>query len=133
MGKSGGTFANLKWPFMFGLGGTIGSGRQLMPWVHLDDTVGIYEHAIENETVHGILNAIAPGIVTNYELTKALGRAMHRPTVFGVPSFVIRMMLHRERAMMLLEGTNVVPRRTIESGYEFKYPDIESATAELVQ
>lgn len=133
LGKTGGTFALMKWPFWFGVGGTLGLGRQLFPWVHVNDTVGIFEHAIECETAHGILNAVSPGIVTNYEFTKALGSAMRRPTIFGIPDFLIRCTLHQERANMLLEGVKVVPKRTLESGYKFRYPDVESAITELIQ
>ena len=133
LGRGGGSFEQMKWPFWFGLGGTIGSGDQLFPWIHVDDTVGIIEHVIQSDTTQGILNAVAPGIVTNHEFTKALGGAMRRPTIFGIPAFVFQCLLHQERATMLLQGVNVAPKRTLESGYTFKYPDIKSAIAELIQ
>jgi uncharacterized protein (TIGR01777 family) len=133
LGKNGGSFAQMKRPFQFGLGGTIGSGNQMFPWIHVDDTVGIIKHAIEFDNTQGILNAVAPGIVTNHEFTKVLGGALKRPTIFGIPEFVIHCLLHQERAKMLLQGVNVTPKRTIESGYKFKYPDIESAVAALIQ
>ena len=132
LGKSDGFFSNIKFSFSFGLGGVIGSGNQAFPWIHQDDMVQLIGHAIANDHVNGILNAVAPDSTTNFSFTKAVGRAMCRPTIFWVPEFVVRSMLHRERAEMLLQVPNVVPKRTLELGYVFKYSDIESAIADLI-
>lgn len=132
LGKKGGAMNQMQWPFYFGVGGIIGSGQQYFPWIHIDDIAGIFLHAIENQTVTGVLNGIAPQPVTNHRFTKALGGAMWRPTVFPLPRFVVRAVFGDERAVMLLEGQKVLPRRTLESGYQFQYHDIDSALKEIV-
>ena len=120
------------WPFWFGVGGVIGSGSQYFPWIHVDDLAGIFVHAIENDHVTGILNGVSPKIVTNHSFTKAFGRALCRPTIFPLPGFVVNGMFGQERGIMLLEGQNVVPKRTIDSGYKFKYETIDEALEQVV-
>nr|XP_054748602.1 epimerase family protein SDR39U1-like [Lytechinus pictus] len=132
LGKTGGAMGQMKWPFYFGVGGVIGSGQQFFPWIHIDDIAGIFLHAIENEDVTGVLNGIAPKPVTNHGFTKALGAAMWRPTIFPLPGFVVKGVFGDERAVMLLEGQKVLPKRTLDSGYKFRYPDINSALKEVV-
>ncbi|XP_030831872.1 epimerase family protein SDR39U1 [Strongylocentrotus purpuratus] len=132
LGKTGGAMSQMKWPFYFGVGGIIGSGQQYFPWIHIDDIAGIFVHAIENESISGVLNGIAPNPVTNHGFTKALGAAMWRPTLFPLPGFVVKGIFGDERAVMLLEGQKVLPKRTLESGFNFRYPDINSALKEVV-
>ena len=124
--------AQMQWPFYFGLGGIIGSGQQYFPWIHIDDIAGIFIHAIENSHVSGVLNGIAPQPITNYKFTKALGSALWRPTLFPLPGFIVRGIFGNERAEMLLEGQKVVPKKTLDSGYKFSYPDIYSAVEQIV-
>ncbi|XP_070574776.1 epimerase family protein SDR39U1-like [Ptychodera flava] len=132
LGKDGGAMQQMIWPFWFGVGGKIGSGRQYFPWIHISDIAGIFVHALESEDVVGVLNGVAPGTVTNSGFTKALGSALWRPTVFPLPGFVVNTMFGSERGVMLLDGQKVIPKRTLESGYQFEYPDIDAAMKNIV-
>lgn len=129
LGSDGGALAKMLPPFKMGAGGIIGDGKQWFPWVHVDDAVGVYLLAIDG--ADGALNATAPNPVTNAEFTKALGEAIHRPTFLPVPTFALRAMLG-EGADALLNGQRVLPKRTLELGYTFKYPTIDAALAEAV-
>lgn len=124
-------------PFWLGLGGTLGSGRQPFPWIHVSDLAGIIVHALENPAdalslSPQVLNGVAPALTTNYEFTKELGRVMSRPTVFPVPAFVMNALLGSERAVILTQGQKVIPKRTQEAGFQYKYPDLTSALKEIV-
>lgn len=132
LGKDGGAMQSMIWPFWFGVGGIMGSGKQLFPWIHIDDLAGIFAHAIENENVNGVLNGVAPSIATNHGFTKAMGAAMCRPTVLPLPGFVVNTMFGGERGKMLLEGQNVVPKRTLESGYQYKFDNIDNALTDIM-
>ncbi|XP_072024417.1 epimerase family protein SDR39U1-like [Amphiura filiformis] len=132
LGKDGGAIQQMIWPFWFGVGGVIGSGTQYFPWIHVDDLSGIFTHAIENDDVTGVLNGVSPKIVTNHGFTKAFGRALCRPTIFPLPGFVVNAMFGPDRGVMLLEGQNVKPKRTLESGYKYRYDDIDEALKEIV-
>jgi uncharacterized protein (TIGR01777 family) len=129
LGRDGGALAKMLPPFRLGLGGRLGSGEQWMSWVHLDDVVGIYLHAIDG--VSGVLNATAPEPVTNADFTRSLGAILHRPTPFPVPKLALRM-LFGEGAMMLSEGQRVLPQRTLETGYRFRYARLEAALRDLI-
>ncbi|KAK1152019.1 epimerase family protein SDR39U1 [Acipenser oxyrinchus oxyrinchus] len=134
LGKDGGAIQQMIWPFWLGLGGTLGSGCQPFPWIHVADVAGIITHALESGTgvVSGVLNGVAPADDTNATFTRALGSALRRPTLFPVPAFVVNTLLGRERAVILLQGQRVIPKRTLESGYVFKYPDLQSALKNIV-
>jgi uncharacterized protein len=129
LGAGGGALAKILPPFRMGLGGIVGSGRQWLSWIHVDDLVGIYLHAID--AADGQLNATAPNPVTNAELTRALGMALHRPTVLPAPTIALRVMLG-EGAQILLTGQRVLPKRTRELGYRFKFERLEDALANLL-
>ena len=101
-----------------------------MPWIHIDDIVGIFRHAIE-APVNGALNGVAPGVVTNADFTAALGRVLHRPTVLPVPGFALKLMFG-EMAEVMLSSQRVLPQATGESGYRFVYPEIGAALASLL-
>ncbi|XP_033115731.1 epimerase family protein SDR39U1-like [Anneissia japonica] len=132
LGKDGGAIQQMKLPFLIGVGGVIGSGDQFFPWIHVDDAAGIFVHAVENNQVKGILNGTAPGVTTNRDFTKAYASALWRPSIFPVPGFVIKMMVGSERASLVLEGQNVQPKRTLDSGYEFKYTNLADALKNIV-
>jgi uncharacterized protein (TIGR01777 family) len=116
-------------PFKLGLGGPFGSGNQYLPWIHIEDLVSLGEHAINKDNISGVLNGVAPDIVTNAQFAQELGRALHRPAIIPMPAFVIRFMFG-ERALLLLEGQKVIPKRTIASGFTWEYPTLKSALAE---
>jgi uncharacterized protein len=125
----GGALEQMLAPFRLGAGGIIGSGRQWLSWVHVDDVVGVYLMAIDG--VSGVLNATAPNPVTNEDFTRALGRAVHRPTIFPTPTFALRLLLG-EGADMLLSGQRVLPRRTQAEGYVYQFTEIDEALAKAV-
>jgi uncharacterized protein len=131
LGPFGGALAQMLPIFKLGLGGRIGDGRQWMPWIHRDDLAGVFLHAADKVDLRGALNGTAPTPVRNADFTTALGAALKRPTVFPVPAFALRV-LFGESAEILTTGQKVLPRRTLESGFTFKYQDVASALKDVV-
>ncbi|MEZ4503991.1 MAG: TIGR01777 family oxidoreductase [Dehalococcoidia bacterium] len=118
----------LAMPFKMGVGGTIGDGKQWFSWVSLEDELGVIEHALNDESVSGPINATSPNPVTNKEFTKALGSVLHRPTLLPLPAFMLRLVFGRGRAEeTLLASQRVHPARAQSSGYRFAEPTIEGA------
>lgn len=133
LGRGGGAIGHMLLPFSLGLGGPIGSGHQFFPWIHLQDLAGILVHALEARHVQGVLNGVAPAsTTTNAEFAQALGAALGRPAFIPLPSAVVRAVFGRERAIMLLEGQKVVPRRTLAAGYQYSFPELQGALKEVV-
>ena len=118
-------------PFKLGVGGPVGGGRQYIPWVHLDDVVGMYLQAVDDERWSGPINVVAPGAVTNREFSRALGRALHRPAVAPVPALALKL-LYGEMSQIVLTGVRMVPRRAQELGYSFRRPEVDAALAATV-
>ncbi len=128
LSKEGGALARMLTPFRLGLGGRIGSGRQYMSWISITDEVGAILHAIDTETLHGPLDATGPKPVTNAEFTKALGAAVHRPTVLPTPLTPLKVLYGAELVQrVLVEGQRVLPRALEASGYAFTHPTLEAA------
>ncbi len=125
--KRGGALKEMLTPFRMGVGGVLGSGRQYMSWIALDDTVPAILHLLENQTVSGPVNVVAPNPCTNRDFTKALGSALHRPTILPVPPFALRMLFGEMADEALLASARVLPARLQESGFRFNHPDVESA------
>ncbi len=123
---AGGALAKMLPPFKLGAGGPVASGKQYMPWIHVDDVVGIYLRALDDASFSGPVNASAPEPVTNREFSKALGRALRRPAFAPVPKLALRA-LYGEVAEIIVEGQRAVPARALELGYEFKHPDLDEA------
>ncbi|HEX8119819.1 MAG TPA: TIGR01777 family oxidoreductase [Solirubrobacteraceae bacterium] len=113
-------------PFKLGVGGPVAGGRQYIPWVHLDDVVGMYLAAIDDERWSGPVNVVAPGAVSNRDFSKALGRALHRPALAPVPGAALKL-LYGEMSQIVLTGVNMVPRRAQELGYAFRHPQVQEA------
>ncbi|HEX3463634.1 MAG TPA: TIGR01777 family oxidoreductase [Candidatus Elarobacter sp.] len=130
LGTGGGILGKLLPVFRLGLGGVIASGEQWSSWIHADDEVGIYLHAIDGRA-DGVLNAAAPNPVTNRQFTRALARTLRRPAFLPVPAFAGRL-LFGEGALMLNEGQRVVPERTLATGYVFRHPDLDEALSSLL-
>jgi hypothetical protein len=128
LAREGGALPRLLLPFRLGLGGRLGSGRQWFPWIHADDVVGLILHALRDSSLEGAVNATAPEPVRNAELTRALGRALGRPTLLPVPAVALRAALG-ELAEELLASRRVVPRRALAAGFRFSYADLASALA----
>ena len=127
LSKNGGALATMLTPFKLGVGGVVGSGKQWMSWVSLDDVVGIINFVLENEEIHGPVNAVAPNPVTNAEFTKALGKELYRPTILPLPEFAVKLVFGEMGDALLLDSTRVVPKRLLEAGYEFKFTDLQPA------
>ncbi|MBI3952227.1 MAG: TIGR01777 family protein [Acidobacteria bacterium] len=130
--RDGGALQQMLPPFRLGLGGPLGNGRQWMPWIHRDDTVGLILHALENEKVSGPVNGTAPEPVRNIEFTKTLGRVLNRPTFLAAPEFVLKLLLG-EFADVLLASPRVLPARAQAAGYAFKYSTLEPALRACLQ
>src|SRR5215813_5583284 len=130
LAKQGGALPKMAMPFRFGVGGKLGSGKQWMSWIALEDVVGILKRAISDAAIFGPVNVVAPEPVTNAEFTKELARAQHRPAIFPVPPFALRLALGREMADALLTGSQrVIPRKLLALNYSFQFPDLASALA----
>jgi uncharacterized protein (TIGR01777 family) len=127
LSAAGGVLQRMLLPFRMGLGGRIGSGRQYVSWIALDDLVGVIVHALTCDTLAGPVNAVAPHPVTNREFTRTLGRVLRRPTVFRVPAWVARLTFGEMADALLLASARVQPARLAASGYAFRYPELEGA------
>ncbi|XP_058285495.1 epimerase family protein SDR39U1 isoform X3 [Hylobates moloch] len=132
LGRGGGAIGHMLLPFRLGLGGPIGSGYQFFPWIHIGDLAGILTHALEANHVHGVLNGVAPSSATNAEFAQTLGAALGRRAFIPLPSTVVQAVFGRERAIMLLEGQKVIPRRTLATGYQYSFPELGAALKEIV-
>jgi uncharacterized protein (TIGR01777 family) len=133
IGRVRGFLPIIRLPFCVGLGAVIGHGNQPFPWIHVDDMVGLLLHVIDQRKLTGLFNAVSPGIVTNRQFTESFASHLHRPIVWSIPAWLVKWIVGPERASILLEGQNVKPKRTIESGFEFSYEDIDSALDDLVR
>jgi len=133
LSPDGGALKEMLFPFKMGVGGRVGSGKQWMSWVALDDVIGAIFFALENQSLKGPVNLVAPNPVTNAEFTKALGEAVHRPTVFPVPAFVIKLAFGEMGEVLLLSGQRVVPAKLLASGYKFQQTDVASALQSMLR
>ncbi len=127
LSPTGGALAKLLLPFKLGLGGILGSGKQYMSWIALDDVVGAVNHALVTDTLRGPVNAVAPFPVTNGEFTRTLGRVLGRPTVFPVPAFAARLAFGEMADELLLASTRVEPKRLLATQYTFRCPELDGA------
>jgi uncharacterized protein (TIGR01777 family) len=123
----GGALAKMLPPFRAGLGGKIGSGKQWMSWIELDDVVGALKFALTNEALSGPVNFVAPNPVTNAEFTNTLGKVLSRPTLIPIPAFGVRLLFGEMGEALLLAGQRVAPKRLMTEGYQFQYPQLEEA------
>lgn len=129
LGRDGGALAKLVPVFKLGVGGRLGSGKQWMPWVHVQDVARLFLFAAENE-VSGVLNGVAPNPVTNKEFTSALASAVHRPALFPVPGFALQLVAG-ELGKHMLDSARVVPTATQRAGFQFDFPDVRGALADV--
>ena len=132
LSPDGGALAKMLTPFRLGGGGVIGSGRQEMSWIALDDLVGVICHALDCDELSGPVNAVSPHPVTNREFTKTLGRVLRRPTILPMPAFAARLAFGEMADALLLSSSRVVPARLQQTGYEYQYPDLEPALRHLL-
>jgi uncharacterized protein len=133
IGRARGFLPIIRLPFCLGIGAGIGSGTQMFPWVHIDDMVGVLLHVIDHRQARGRYNAVSPGIVDNATFIKSFAAKLGRPVVWSVPEWLVRFIVGDERSSILLRGQLVRPKRTLEAGYVFQYPDLDRALSNLVQ
>lgn len=131
LGQGGGSLAKMLPAFRMGMGGPLGKGKHWFPWIHLDDMANIYAWLLKTERVSGVFNASAPNPVINADFTKALGKALNRPTFFPMPEKVLKL-LFGEMAELLLVSDKMLPQRLIEEGFKFAYPNLDAALAAIV-
>jgi uncharacterized protein (TIGR01777 family) len=123
---SGGALAKMLPPFKAGVGGPVAGGRQWMPWIHVDDLVGLYLAALDREDWSGPINGTAPTPVANKDFSKALGRALRRPALAPVPALALRA-LYGEMAEIVTTGQRAVPQRALALGHAYAHPDLDEA------
>jgi len=127
----GGALGKMLLPFKLGVGGTIGDGKQAFSFIHILDLLNAYRFVLENDTLEGIFNLTAPKPTSNYQLTKALGKYLHRPTFLPVPAFMLNI-IFSEGAKVLTDGQSALPTKLLENGFVFEYEDIEKTIKNLV-
>jgi uncharacterized protein (TIGR01777 family) len=132
LGAAGGALAAMRTPFKAGVGGRVGSGKQYMSWIALDDVVGAVEHALVTASLRGPVNVVSPNPARNTEFTKALGRVLSRPTIFPLPAFVVKLAFGQMGEELLLGSQRVDSGKLTASGYKFHYPELESALRRAV-
>ena len=131
LAKEGGALSKMKLPFKMGIGGPIGSGKQYIPWIHIDDMVNAILWLLDNENLHGPFNMVSPWAVRNEQFAAMLGHAMHRPAFMRTPASAIKMMMG-ESAVLVLGGQHVLPKRLEASGFGFRWYQLDEALADVV-
>ena len=132
LSAKGGALAKMLFPFKIGLGGILGNGKQYISWITIDDVVGIINHIINNEDLHGPINLVSPNPVTNHCFTKELGKILNRPTILPLPTFLVRIIFGEMGKELLLTSTKVIPGKLQRSGYSFKDPTLDIALKNLL-
>ena len=132
LSPAGGPLAKMLTPFRLGLGGVVGTGKQYMSWIALDDALGAIHHALSTEALQGAVNVVAPQAVTNQAFTTTLGKVLRRPTRLPLPAFAARLLFGEMADALLLASTRVAPVRLVASGYTFHYPALEEALQHLL-
>lgn len=130
---NGGALKKMLPPFRMGVGGKVGSGKQWMSWIALDDVIGGMNFTLTNDSLRGPVNFVAPNPVTNAEFTKTLGKALSRPTLLPIPAFGVRLAFGEMGEALLLGGQRVQPEELKKSGYEFKYAELAPALEQILQ
>ena len=131
LGRGGGALAQMLLPFRLGVGGRLGTGKQWMSWIALDDLVSLIEFAMTSAELSGPVNAVAPNPVTNAAFTRELAAALHRPAIVPVPAFALRM-LFGEMSQVLLEGQRVIPQAALRAGFQFQFAELSQALRQAI-
>ena len=131
LGRRGGMVQQILPPFYLGLGGRMGPGDQVMPWVHVKDVAGLMAHCVTNKDCAGVYNTVAPEVITNNTFVKAFAGELNRPAIFPLPEFVWRTIFGEERANMICQSQTVLPKRALQAGYNFAFPTIKDACEEF--
>ncbi|MCU5772787.1 TIGR01777 family oxidoreductase [Erwiniaceae bacterium BAC15a-03b] len=131
LAKHGGALAKMKLPFKLGIGGPLGSGKQYMPWIHLDDMLNAILWLLDNPQLRGPFNMVSPYAVRNEQFAATLGHVMHRPAFMRTPASAIKLMMG-ESAVLVLGGQHVLPKRLEESGFGFRWFELDRALADVI-
>lgn len=131
LSQEDGALKKMLLPFKLFIGGPLGNGKQWFPWIHIDDIVGIYCHALENQKLNGALNAASPNICTMKEFARTLGKVLHRPALFPVPEFALKIAIG-EAGKVVLMSQRVDVKKILESGYKFRFEKLEEALRNLL-
>lgn len=132
LADKGGTLTLLALPHKLFVGGPLGSGKQYMPWIHIDDEVGVLRFLIEDEAASGPFNLVAPNPVTNKEMSNTLGKVLGRPSLLPTPAFILKTLLG-EMSLLVVEGQRAVPEKLQQAGYDFHFPNLEGALRDLLK
>jgi len=132
LSRAGGMMEKMMTPFKMGLGGKVGSGKQYISWVAIEDVIAAIKLALKDESIRGPLNIVSPNPVTNEQFTKALGEALSRPTVMAMPAFAARLAFGEMADEMLLVSQRVVPQRLKDAGFQFQYPNLRETLRSLL-
>jgi hypothetical protein len=127
LSPKGGALAKMLPVFKLGLGGKVGSGRQIMSWIALDEIPRIILYLINQDSIGGPVNVVSPRPVSNTEFTRILAKVLSRPAIIPLPAFMVKIMFGKMGEDLLLGGANVTPKKLEEQGYAFAYPDLEKA------
>ncbi|MEZ2686353.1 TIGR01777 family oxidoreductase [Proteus vulgaris] len=127
----GGALPKMSKPFKLGLGGKLGSGKQYMPWIHIDDMISAIIFLLKTQDAKGAFNLTAPNPVQNKEFTRLLGKAFNRPALMTVPESVLRLVMG-ESATLILGGQQAIPEKLLNAGFEFRYPHLEEALKDII-
>ncbi len=130
--KDGGIMGSMLRPFKLGLGGKVGSGKQVISWVAMDDAVAAINFILHDESLRGPINVVAPHPVTNEEFTRTLGRVLSRPTFMAMPAFAARLAFGEMADEMMLSSTRVAAQVLNEAGFKFQYPELEGAVRAML-
>jgi uncharacterized protein (TIGR01777 family) len=130
--RRGGALERMLTPFRLGLGGRVGSGKQWLSWVALDDSVAGFRHALESDLA-GPINLASPNPVQNAQFVKALGRALHRPAVLPLPAFALKAVFGEMGEAALLDGQRTLPARLLDAGFAFRYPELDAALGRALE
>jgi uncharacterized protein (TIGR01777 family) len=133
LGAQGGVMSRLIPPFRFFVGGHPGSGRQWLPWVHIDDVIGVVRFLVESADCNGPFNVTVPEPIVSKVFYHQLGKMMHRPAVFPMPAFALKLVLGEMATELLLPSTRVIPKKLLDDGYEFKFRDPAAAFSDILK
>ncbi len=133
MAANGGALAAMRTPFRLGLGGRLGSGRQWSSWVSVDDVVGAIQHVLNHDTLQGPVNTVSPNPVTNAEFTSTLAAVLHRPAIFPVPAFAVKLIFGEMGEELFLGSQRAEPAKLAASGYRFKHPVLKNALQDILR
>ena len=133
LSTKGGALQQMLLPFKMGVGGPVGSGRQWMSWIHIDDLIQAIRFVLDGDSISGPVNVTAPNPVSNADFAKALGKALHRPAFLPAPGFAIKLVFGEMAQALLLEGQRVLPHRLSDAGFVFRYAEIGAALEDILR